>query len=270
MLCIGVPAYAAKLSPPELVFGMVPQQAAFKMARDWAPLLRELTALSGVSLRFATAPDIPTFEARLQAGEYDIAYMNPYHYTVVSDALGFRPLVKARDKRIEGIVVASKQRSLHGLEDLAGEQLAFPAPAAFAATLLTRGTLGVKGIPYQAVFVNSHDAVYRNVAAGRFIAGGGIQRTFDALEPRIREQLQVIWRSSGFTAHAIAAHPRVDAAVVAQLRAALVQLASTEAGAAALRPLKIKGFEVAVDSDWNDVRALHLQQVLGEREEIGE
>ena len=67
----------------------MPQQSATKLARTWVPLLRLIQERSGMALRFATAPDIPTFEQRLAAGEYDLAYMNPYHYTVFHESPGF-------------------------------------------------------------------------------------------------------------------------------------------------------------------------------------
>ena len=50
-------------------FGVVPQQSATKLARTWVPFLRLLQEKTGIELRFATAPDIPTFEKRLAQGE---------------------------------------------------------------------------------------------------------------------------------------------------------------------------------------------------------
>lgn len=49
-------------------FGVVPQQSATRLARDWVPFLTAVSKRSGVDLRFATATDIPTFEACLAAG----------------------------------------------------------------------------------------------------------------------------------------------------------------------------------------------------------
>jgi ABC-type phosphate/phosphonate transport system substrate-binding protein len=43
-----------------LTVGIVPQQAATTLAKLWLPLLRAWSSRAGVTLRFATAPDIPT------------------------------------------------------------------------------------------------------------------------------------------------------------------------------------------------------------------
>ena len=138
-------------------FSVVPQQSATKLARIWVPLLQELQAKTGVSLRFVTAPDIPTFESRLANGEYDFAYMNPYHYTVFNQNPGYRALAKQAGKRIRGILVVRKNAAIQSVQDLNGQVIAFPAPAAFAATLLVRAYLNSQGIEQTPKFVSSHD-----------------------------------------------------------------------------------------------------------------
>ena len=246
--------------PPSdpLLFGVVPQQAAAKSARLWGPLLLELERRSGVALRFATAPDIPTFERRLLAGEYDIAYMNPYHYTVFSRRPGYRALAKARDKRIRGIVVVPVESPHTTPESLAGSTLAFPSPAAFAASILTQAEFRRRGVAIEAAYVRSHDSVYRSVAKGLFPAGGGVLRTFNGVAPEVRERLRVLWQTDPYTPHAIAAHPRVASQRLDRLLAAMTTLADDPVGRGLLQPLALKGLEPAADGDWDDVRALGI------------
>ncbi len=241
-----------------LTFGVVPQQAASKLARAWIPLLKAISDRSGVTVEFATAPDIPTFEERLDRGDYDIAYMNPYHFTLFNNDPGYQALARARDHRIRGIIVVPRDSAITSLSDLAEQSLAFPAPRAFAATLITRSHLETEAPGYTAHFVSSHDSVYRGVASGRFVAGGGIQRTLDALEPSVREQLRVLWQSPGYTPHAIAVHPRVNEETRRTLLGALTGLEDSGTGLQLLEPLRMKGFEAAANADWDDVRRLNI------------
>ncbi|MEA1079579.1 phosphate/phosphite/phosphonate ABC transporter substrate-binding protein [Marinobacter qingdaonensis] len=241
-----------------LTFGVVPQQAASKLARAWVPMLKNISDRSGLTVDFATAPDIPTFEERLARGEYDIAYMNPYHFTLFNENPGYQALARARDHRIRGIIVVRRESGITSLSDLAGQALAFPAPRAFAATLVTRSHLETEAAGYTAHFVSSHDSVYRSVASGRFVAGGGIQRTLNALEAGVREELRVLWRSPGYTPHAIAVHPRVNEETRRTLLGALTGLEDSEAGLQILEPLRMKGFEAAANADWDDVRRLNI------------
>jgi phosphonate transport system substrate-binding protein len=250
--------------PPPLSFGIVPQQTSSTLLRAWGPLLRYLQEQTGQRFIFRTAPDIPTFEARLASGEYDFAYMNPYHFTVFNQGnQGYQAVAMAKDKRIRGILVVRKDSPVTTLEDLKNATLAFPSPAAFAASVLPRANLRAKQVPFEVQYVSSHDSVYKAVAGGFFPAGGGVIRTFKATDPNVREQLRVLWTTPPYTPHAIAAHPRVDAAVVSSVQQALASMDVNEKGRIALENLKIKGLVAAKNSDWDDVRSLQIGTSLG-------
>jgi phosphonate transport system substrate-binding protein len=258
-LVLAVPV--AKAETLNYSFGIVPQQSADKLARLWGPILLQISEETGFRVNFKTAPDIPTFEKRLAAGEYDFAYMNPYHYTVFNQTNGYQALVKASDKRIKGILVVRKDSAIEQMADLDGSTLAFPAPAAFAASILSQSNLNVSGVKFKPKYVSSHDSVYRTVAKGLYPAGGGIIRTLNNVAPDIRDQLRVLWTSQGYTPHAIAVHPRISKKKALSLQQAFVQLDQQAEGAALLKGIKIKGFEVAQDSDWDDVRGLELKEL---------
>ncbi|WP_417536702.1 phosphate/phosphite/phosphonate ABC transporter substrate-binding protein [Methylophaga sp.] len=243
-----------------LTFGVVPQQASEKLAMQWLPLMRHLSAKTGYKIQFATAPNIPEFEKRLAAGEYDFAYMNPYHFTVFNENPGYRATARQKNHVIRGIIVVAASLEVESLEDLAGADLAFPAPKAFAATLITRAFLDDAAPGYTATFVNSHDSVYRAVASGLFNAGGGIVRTFNEMSPEIKNELEVLWLSPGYTGHAFAVNPEVAEEVAEAVQQALVEVAESEAGANILRGLGMNALQTAIDSDWDDVRALGLDQ----------
>ncbi len=241
-----------------LTFGVVPQQAAKKLAKKWGPLFQYLGEKSGVTIRFKTAPNIPEFERRLSKGEYDLAYMNPYHYTVFGDKPGYRAFAKQKNKRIKGIMVARKDTKMADLKALDGNALAFPAPAAFAASILTRAHLKEIGVDFTPKYVKSHDSVYRSVAKGLFPSGGGVVRTFRNTEPEIREQLKIFWTSQTFTPHAFAAHPKLAQATVDKLQQALIAMNGDPEAAPLIKAISFKGFDKAGHDDWDDVRSLKI------------
>jgi len=242
-----------------LTFGIVPQQSASELARLWIPLIAGLGERTGLSLRFATAPDIPSFEKRLAAGQYDLAYMNPYHYSVFAQKPGYVAFAKEKGRRLRGIVVVRKESPIRELSELAGKAVAFPAPAAFAATVLVRAEFERLKLPIRPVFVNSHESVYLNVVQRQFEAGGGIPRTLQTVEAGVRDELRVLWQTRDYTPHAFAHHPRVPAATVQLLRQAMLAADAQDGLRPALEGLGLRGFEAAQDSDWNDVRALGIQ-----------
>lgn len=244
-----------------ITFGVVPQQSAGKLARLWTPVFENLSAATGYRIEFRTAPDIPEFERRLARGEYDLAYMNPYHYTTFHKQPGYEAFAKAKDKKLKGIVVVREDSTYKEMDQLAGQTLAFPSPAAFAASIVTRSYLQNQSIPILAEYVSSHDSVYLGVAKGLYPAGGGVMRTFNNVEEDIRDQLRILWVSPGYTPHAFAAHPRLDKTVVDTIRDAMLRLDETSGGRALLGNLKLKGIISAEDEEWGDIRALNLQML---------
>ena len=266
LLALPTTAVAAesRVQTRNLSFGVVPQQAPSKLLRSWKPVLKYLQTQTGHRFIFRTAPDIPTFEQRLQAGEYDFAYMNPYHFTVFNRGEeGYQAIAKAKDKRIQGILVVHKDSSIKTLQDLDGHHLAFPAPGAFAASVLPQIHLKNAGLMIEPEYVSSHDSVYKAVAEGFYPAGGGVIRTFKASPPDVRAQLRVLWTTPSYTPHAIAAHPRVGPELRAAVQQALAAIDSDTRAPALLERLKLKGFVVARNADWDDVRALHIDTKLG-------
>ena len=239
-------------------FGVVPQQSAAKLAALWTPVLSYLSDKTDIELSFETATDIPTFERRLLQGKYDVAYMNPYHFTFFNEHRGYQALAHRDDKKIQGLVVVPKKSGITSLEELEGQEIAFPSPAAFAASLLPRGELRKKGINFTPKYVNSHDSVYKTVAKGFFLAGGGIGRTYNNISPDVRDTLRVLWKTDFYTPHAFAAHPRVEDDKQARLAKALADMANDPVGAQLLGTLSIKSLRQAQNSDWDDVRSLNL------------
>ena len=265
LLCAALTAPARAADLRSYSFGILPQFAPAELARAWLPLLRLLTARCGLDLRFATTPDIPTFESRLADGEYDFAYMNPYHYTVFAAQPGYVAFGHEKGRRIGGIVVVAKDAPYRQLADLAGHEIAHPSPRSFAATLLVRAELARAGIATLPRYVGSHESVYLNVAQGLIAAGGGVAQTLEAMDGAVRARLRVLWSSPLYTPHALAAHPRVSAAAVAALRATMIGADADAEGREALRGVAFLGIQAARRGDWDDVRALGLPALAAPR-----
>jgi phosphonate transport system substrate-binding protein len=240
-------------------FGVVPQQSAKKMAKLWTPILKHITQQSGIKLQFKTAKNIPEFEKRLANGEYDFAYMNPYHFTVFNESPGYNAIAVRTEQPIRGIIVVHKDSDFKSLNELANKTLAFPSPAAFAASLLPRAKLKNDNIPFGVKYVSSHDSVYLNIAKGIFPAGGGVKRTLNNTTPEVREQLKILWTTDAFTPHAIASHPNIDTKIKDLVQSGFISMNNDEKGKNLLKSIKIKnGLIRAEDSDWDDVRGLGL------------
>ncbi len=245
---------------PRYTFGIVPQQSSSDLVRTWAPILSYLGDKTGVVFDFATAKDIPTFEQQAVKGEYDFVYLSPYTYTVVHRAAaGYEAFAKERDKKLKGIIVVRRDSPYKTMRDLNNTTLAFPAAAAFAATIIPQTYFESEGIKIESKYVSSHESVYLAVAKGIYPAGGGVVRTFDTMPAATRDQLRVLWTTPGYTPHPFAAHGRVPKAVIERLRAAMVAMNQDPQGKLLLdRIAFLKGISAANDAEYNDTRALKI------------
>lgn len=242
-----------------LSVGVVPQQSASELAQSWIPLLKEVSAVTGCEFRFATAPTITEFEKRLARGDYAIAYMNPYHYVVFHQAAGYQAFAREKDRKLRGLLVARSDSPLSSVQQLEGREVVFPSPAAFAATVIPLAELKKGGVNVKPRFVASHDSVYLNVSRGLAVAGGGIERTLEAIDADVRDRLKVIWRSAEYPPHAFARLPAMPEALGRSFVEGVQAVAATPQGSTLLKQMGFKGLVAAQDREWDPIRALDIR-----------
>ena len=257
-LWAGITPLASIAGDQTLHFGIVPQQAASRLAKIWVPFMDELSNRTNLSIKFATMKDIPAFEQCLTQGDYDISYMNPYHYTVFSERSGYRAIAHQTEKKLKGILVVRKDAPYQIMQDLDNQKLAFPSPAAFGASVIPRAEMKANGLNIEPIYVKSHDSVYKLVVAGLFPAGGGVLRTFNSIPPELKDQLRVVYSTAGYTPHAFAVAPHLDGATVKEIATAMAQIALDQPDL--VKAIGMNGFQSASDKDWDDVRGLKLTQ----------
>jgi len=247
-------SYAAET----LVFGVVPQQAPKTLAERWQPFIDYISRETGLSIKFETAKDIPTFESRLAKGAYDIAYMNPFHFVVFNEQGHYHAIAREKEKTLAGIIAVPAASGITSVEQLQGMEVAFPAPAAFAATIIPLSYMQQQGVSVIPRYVHSHDSVYLNLARGFFMAGGGILRTLNAAPKDVASALTILWKSEGYTPHAFAVHSNVADSDVAAILKSLDGVSNDTEYKEVLSNLGFNKLIPAVDSDWDDVRALGI------------
>lgn len=128
-----------------ITLGVVPQQSPLKLAKKWSKVTNYLKEKTGYEIVFKTEKSIPTFEEQLYSGTYDLAYMNPYHFVVANHKQNYEAFTRA-NKNIVGILLAKEKSIPFTKDNLKGKTFLFPAPNAFAATLLTKFELKIISI----------------------------------------------------------------------------------------------------------------------------
>lgn len=244
--------------PASYRFGVVPQFDARTLSGTWGPVLDDLAGRTGLRFELIGTPRIPDFEKDYQSGYFDFAYMNPYHVLAAARAQGYVPLVRDR-RALRGILVVRHDSRYRQIRDLDGQTIAFPAPNAFAASLLMRADLTRRyRLRFEPRYVMTHGSVYLHVATGQMPAGGGVRETFDAQPRAVRDLLRVLYTTQPQPAHAVVAHRRVPAAVQGRVRRALLAMGASPEGRARLATVSIEDITVADIDEYRAIERLGL------------
>jgi len=239
----------------EITLGVVPQQSPLKLSKKWLKVTNYLEQKTGVKVIFKTERSIPTFEKVLYAGQYDIAYMNPYHFVVANKKQSYQAFTRA-DKKIVGILLAKdKNFDVTNSNNIKGQTFLFPAPNAFAATLLPKFELREKynfdiDKEAQVRYVNSHDSVYKGVSREIGQVGGGIVRTFNNfVDKNDKDKLNIVYKTDAYPSHPIAAHPKLDKELVSKLQKAFLEMPAD-----IKKVLSIKNFIVTNNNEYDVIK----------------
>ncbi len=243
--------------------GVVPQFEARRISQIWQPILDEVSQRSGVKLELKASPNIPTFEKEFSTGEFDFAYMNPYHAIVANEKQGYTPLLRDNGRNLFGIIVVKKDSPIQSVGELDGKTVAFPSPNALGATLLPRAEFDRKfNIKINELYVNSHSSVYLNVLFGKTTAGGGVQKTLSQQPEEIRDKLRILYKTDPVPPHPFTAHSRVDKSVQDKIKAAFLELGNDEKGKELLKKIPMKKIGSANINDYEPIKKLGLDKYI--------
>ena len=244
-------------------FDVVPQFPAGRIYAAWAPLLERVGQASQVCFELRIAQSIPEFEQTLWNGQAQWAYANPYHAVIANKRHRYVPLLADGRDKLSGILVVPKDSSAKGVEALKGQQVAFPAPNAFAASLLIRAELARQHIDITPVFVKTHGNVYRSVIARDMPAGGGVNQTLASESKEVQAQLRVLYETASYTPHPVLAHPSVAPQWRQRVRDAFLALNQDEAGQRLLEGVNLdQPMAVTYERHYKPLEALKLEKFL--------
>lgn len=237
-----------------ITLGVVPQQSPLKLMKVWTPIAQYLKKETGIDITLKIESSITNFEKVLYSGGYDFAYMNPYHYVVAHQKKAYQAKVRA-DKNLVGILVTRKDIDIHTPLDCKNKVFLFPAPNAFAATLLIKYEL-LKFFNIELnedgkfLYVNSHDSVYKGVSRGIGDVGGGIERTFQNLNDKeTLNSLEVLYKTKAYPSHPFAFSSSLKEETIKKISKAILNMPKD-----LLDKLSIKKMIKTDNSQYNIIR----------------
>jgi len=224
-----VSIYGAQAQGKVYSFGVVPQFEARKLAAIWVPILNELEKRTGYKISMEGSPRILEFEASFQRGDFDFAYMNPYHALIAMEGQGYAPLVRDGSRQLYGVLVVREDSPITDVKQLQGQSIAFPSPNALGASLLMRAELTRDfELDFKSIYSQTHTSSYLNAVLGKTAAAGGVMSSLKKQKEAIQKSLRVLHETKKMAPHPIVAHPRVPAEVSVKVKQALLEMGQDE------------------------------------------
>ena len=222
--CLATPLFAAET----YVFGVHPYRNPAELANIFKPLISMLEAETGAKISFRSAKDFKSFNQAIVNGEIDIFYTGPTLYAELSDQHPdkVRLLGTFLDKgksTFKGVIVAKKDSPIKSLADLRGKKFAFGDRDSTLSCYIPAAMLMDAGVfdSMKYDFTGKPDNVANSVLQGQHDAGG---LKPDVAEKFMGQGLKVIAESAPVYEHVVGVGPKVDAATMKKIQAALVNL----------------------------------------------
>ncbi|MES2586857.1 MAG: phosphate/phosphite/phosphonate ABC transporter substrate-binding protein [Pseudomonadota bacterium] len=242
---------------------VVPQLPPSVMYAKWAPVLELIGLKSRQCFDLEVPQTIPAFEKLLFSGKPDFAFVNPYHEVIAKKKKSYVPLLIDGRTQLTGIIVVRSNGPIQQVNDLQGKEVAFPAPNAFAASLLIRAELAKKGIQIYPKYLKTHASSYRAVAVGDVLASGGVNNTLMREEKSLREGLRILYETSGYAPHPFVANPRVPLSIRRAVTAAFISLGKDAVGQKFLEEVQIPSpIESDYQRDFAPLESLKLDKFM--------
>lgn len=261
LLCLFFTGSVYAQSVKTFTIGVVPQFEAKKLRKIWKPILTELEQSTGFKFKLRGAASIPEFEKQFLAGDFDFAYMNPFHLLIANESQGYVPLVRDHGKKLSGILVVRKDSGISSVKVLDNKVIAFPSANALGASLQMRAELFDRyNINIKPSYVKTHDSVYLNVLLKQASAGGGVQKTFNNQSDSIKSALKTIYKTTPVAPHPVVAHPRVGIKAYLKIKKALLTLGDSEHGKSILAKIPMKEIGSASMTDYLPLKQMNLKR----------
>jgi phosphonate transport system substrate-binding protein len=230
---------------------------------------RVLGGLVGVPVRVTVASDYAAVIEALRNRTADLAFVHPGGYVLASREA--RARIVARNlwhgkSSFTSRIYVRKDAGIKAVEELRGKSIAFVDPASSSGYIYPMVLLIQRGLVKnrdprtffkEVVFSGAHDASMRALLNGHVdaIASFDVAREQYLKDPAERERIVFVAETPEIPEAGIAARDGLDPALLARVRAALLQIKAPAHAALLKRLYEIDGFAPADDRDYDPVRA---------------
>lgn len=220
-LALSLAAGAAAAEPPAYNFSPVNQYNLQVSASFWNPIIRYVSAKSGVRLNLKLGRTSADTTSYVLAREVDFAFSN-HLFSPERQKMGWTVFGRRNAAPVHGVIVVPADSPIKDIAQLAGAQVGFAGPEALIGYKVPYAQLLRRNIAVDAVFTGNHDAAFTQLFAGKVKAAGANSQLVENYSRREGKAFRVLWSSAPFNDLALMASPRVPGAQVRAVAAAFL------------------------------------------------
>lgn len=239
--------------------GIFPYMPPTKLLEVFSPMALDFSAKLGTTVRISTKPDYRSFTESIAKEQYDIAFIQPFDYTVAHDKHNYLPLA-GRGEQLRLVIIVKNDSPIRKLSDLKGKVVANP-PEVAAVSRLTSKALKDAGLnPVSDVkreYGKTHFSCAQSVLIGTADACGTAPqalRNFEK-EKKLSSHFRVIHEAAPFPNSLLVIHKRVPKKDREKLLKTILAWPTTAEGQKIIDIGEFTPFIPIKDKDFNLVRA---------------
>ena len=249
-------------------FNVLNQRTIALTAAYWNPIVTYVSKKSGVPLELKLAKNAQEGNLIAEKYGYDFLYTNHF-FTPERDRLGYKVIARPAGPGIQSQIVVTADSPAQTLQDLEGKEVSYANPDGFTGYWLPADALQRAKVNVKSSFSGNQEASTVQLKVGKVAAAGVNSSVLARYARREGFAYRALWTSPVYQDLCIMASPKLPAADVAAVRAALLGMATDaegrkvlEASAALLKSEGELGFVAAENRDYDNYRAFFKSALI--------
>ena len=247
----------------EYIFGVHPQRNPEKLHAVFGPLVQYLnTHITGATFVFEASRNFAAFDQKQADRQFAFVLPNPYG-TVVGIDQGYRVFAQmGNENDLRGMIMVRRDSTIKQVSDLKGKAVSFPAPTAFAATMMPKYFLQTHGLnvntDIESRYVGSMESSLMNVYQRNVVAGTVYPpawRDFVKNQPQQAAELKVMWETAPLPDNSLMARDDIPQPMVDRVAQVILTMHTNPEGQAILAAMDLSKFKSANNDSYLPVRA---------------
>lgn len=244
--------------PTQITLAVLPYMSPPHILDTFEPLATYLSGKTQIPMRIKTSVDFEKFVHQTLLHRYDLVISNPYLYLKLHKQGDYEPLV-ADTNPFQTVFVTRIATDVHAIEDVKRKRVGMLPGGALAGHVLPLDYLHQQGMreddDFSITIYNTFDLILTALLDNKIDVGCFWLPYYELLSDKTQNKTRTIATTTKFVADPYAVRKDLPEDIKQKLREAFLELNyKNEEQKQILKLTGARGFAVAKDSDYNDMR----------------